>query len=78
MKIKILQKIIKKKTSKTEFAIVTNLNNGDSEIYEKGIKLSKNFENYKDNIEEWIKEETEIDTLVMELTILGAAKILNP
>ena len=43
MKIKILQEIIKKKASKTEFAIVTNLNNGDSEIYEKGRELSKNF-----------------------------------
>ena len=34
MKLKILQEIIKKKNSKTEFAIVTNLKDGDSEIFE--------------------------------------------
>ena len=55
MKIKILQEIIKKKASKTEFAIVTNLNNGDSEIYEKGRELSKNFETYRDKVEEFYK-----------------------
>tara|TARA_B100000686_G_scaffold124763_1_gene132240 strand:+ start:83 stop:763 length:681 start_codon:yes stop_codon:yes gene_type:complete len=86
MKIKILQEIIKKKTSKTEFAIVTNLNNGDSEIYEKGIKLSKNFENYKDNIEEFYKskkngviENTEIfiETYIrpIKVIIVGAVHI---
>ena len=47
MKIKILQEIIKKKASKTEFAILTNLNNGDTGIFEKDKKLSKNFENQK-------------------------------
>ena len=55
MKLKILQEIIKKKNSKTEFAIVTNLNNGDSEIYEKGRELSKNFETYRDKVEEFYK-----------------------
>ena len=33
MKIKTLEEILKKKLSKTEFAILTNLENGDSEIY---------------------------------------------
>ena len=33
MKIKTLEEILKKKSSKTEFAILTNLENGDSEIY---------------------------------------------
>ena len=55
MKIKILQEIIKKKNSKTEFAIVTNLKNGDSEIFEKGKKLSKYFESYQDQIEIFFK-----------------------
>ena len=50
MKIKILQEIIKKKASKTEFAILTNLNNGDTGIFEKDKKLSKNFENYRVHI----------------------------
>ena len=51
MKLKILQEIIKKKTSKTEFAIVTNLKNGDNEIFEPGKSLSEEFENYKKQIE---------------------------
>ena len=55
MKLKILQEIIKKKNSKTEFAIITNLKDGDSEIFEKGKKLSKNFENYQDQIEIFFK-----------------------
>ena len=55
MKLKILQEIIKKKNSKTEFAIVPNLKDGDSEIFEKGKKLSKYFESYQDQIEIFFK-----------------------
>ena len=55
MKLKILQEIIKKNDSKTEFAVVTNLKDGDSEIFEKGKKLSKNFESYQDQIEIFFK-----------------------
>ena len=40
MKLQILQEILNKKSSKTEFAIVTNLKNGLSEIYEPGKLLS--------------------------------------
>ena len=86
MKLKILQEIIKKKNSKTEFAIVTNLKNGDSEIFEKGKKLSKNFENYKDQIEIFFKtkkngviENTEIfvETYIrpIKVIIVGAVHI---
>jgi len=86
MKIKILQEIIKKKASKTEFAIVTNLNNGDSEIYEKEKKLSKNFETYKDQVEDFYKskkngviENTEIfvETYIrpIKVIIVGAVHI---
>jgi len=86
MKIKILQEIIKKKASKTEFAIVTNLNNGDSEIYEKGIELSKNFETYRDKVEEFYKskkngviDNTEIfvETYIrpIKIIIVGAVHI---
>ena len=42
-----LKEIIKKKASKTEFAIVTNLENSLSEIYEPGKLLSKELEIYK-------------------------------
>ena len=36
MQLKILQEIIKKKIDKSEFAIITNLENGNSEIFELG------------------------------------------
>ena len=86
MKLKILQDIIKKKDSKTEFAIVTNLKNGDSEIFEKGKKLSKNFENYQDQIEIFFNkkkngviENTEIfvETYIrpIKIIIVGAVHI---
>ena len=86
MKLKILQEIIKKKYSKTEFAIVTNLKDGDSEIFEKGKKLSKNFESYQDQIEIFFKtkkngviENTEIfvETYIrpIKVIIVGAVHI---
>ena len=86
MKLKILQEIIKKKYSKTEFAIVTNLKDGDSEIFEKGKKLSKNFESYQDQIENFFKtkkngviENTEIfvETYIrpIKVIIVGAVHI---
>ena len=50
-----LKEIIKKKASKTEFAIVTNLENGLSEIYEPGKSLNKEFETYKEQIDNFFK-----------------------
>ena len=50
MQLKTLQEIIKKKGNKNEFAIVTNLATGNSEIFEKGKSLSKDFEKFKDEI----------------------------
>ena len=50
MKKILLEEIIKKKESKIEFAIITNLENAESCIYEKDKPLSKNFENFKDKI----------------------------
>jgi len=50
-----LKEIIKKKASKTEFAIVTNLENGLSEIYEPGKSLSKEFEIHKEQINNFFK-----------------------
>ena len=47
MKIQILKEIIKKKSSKESFAILTNLINGNSEIFEFGKFLSKDFESSK-------------------------------
>ncbi|GIS76889.1 MAG: hypothetical protein CM1200mP13_02480 [Candidatus Pelagibacterales bacterium] len=45
MKIKTLEEILKKKSSKTEFAILTNLENGDSEIYFLALLQKENFQN---------------------------------
>ena len=81
-----LKEIIKKKASKTEFAIVTNLGNGLSEIYEPGKSLSKEFELHKDQINNFFKlkkngviEKTEIfvETYIrpIKVIIVGAVHI---
>ena len=50
MKKQLLKEIIEKKEKKIEFAIVTNLENGESCIFEKNKSIDKNFEKYKDKI----------------------------
>ena len=50
MKLEVLREIIKKKENKNEFAIVTNLVTGNSEIFESGKSLSKDFEKFTDQI----------------------------
>ena len=50
MKLEVLREIIKKKENKNEFAIVTNLATGNSEIFESGKSLSKDFEKFTDQI----------------------------
>ena len=50
MKKELLNEIIKKKKRKTEFAIITNLENSESSIYEKGKPIHKNFEKYQKDI----------------------------
>ncbi len=86
MKYSQLKEIIKKKGSKTEFAIVTNLKNGLSEIYEPGESLSKEFEIHKEQIDNFFKlkkngviEKTEIfvETYIrpIKIIIVGAVHI---
>jgi len=81
-----LKEIIKKKTSRTEFAIVTNLGNGLSEIYEPGKSLSKEFETHKEQINDFFKlkkngviEKTEIfvETYIrpIKVIVVGAVHI---
>ena len=81
-----LKEIIKKKATKTEFAIVTNLENSLSEIYEPGKSLSEEFENHKEQIENFFKskkngiiEKTEIfiETYIrsIKVIIVGAVHI---
>ena len=55
MKLQILKSIIEKKKNKSEFAIITNLSTGDSEIFEKDKPLSKEMEIYSNQINEFFK-----------------------
>ena len=50
MKKQLLKEIIEKKEKKIEFAIITNLENGESCIFEKDKPIDKNFEKHKENI----------------------------
>jgi len=50
MKKQLLKEIIEKKEKKIEFAIITNLENGESCIFEKDKPLNKNFEKHKEKI----------------------------
>jgi len=50
MKKELLKEIIEKKKRKTEFAIITNLENGEGCIFEKDKPLNKNFEKYRNVI----------------------------
>jgi len=86
MKTEILKAIIKKKSSKEEFAVLTNLSTGNSEIFDSEKLLSKEFENYKNEIKNYynlkkngIINGTEIFILnyirPIEVIIVGAVHI---
>ena len=51
MKKELLKEIIKKKNDKVEFAIITNLNNGESCIYQKDKQLSKSLEAHREKVD---------------------------
>ena len=55
MKQQILKEIIEKKEKKIEFVIVTNLENGESCIFEENKPIDKNFGKYKDKINLYFK-----------------------
>ena len=55
MKLQTLKSIIEKKKNKSEFAIITNLKTGESEIFEKDKPLSKKMEVYSNQINEFFK-----------------------
>ena len=55
MKLQTLKSIIEKKKNKSEFAIITNLSTGESEIFEKDKSLSKEMEIYVKQINEFFK-----------------------
>ena len=59
MKLKVLKEVIKKKENRSEFAIITNLETGNSEIFEPNIVISEDFEKYKDK-KSGVIEDTDI------------------
>ena len=82
----LLKEIIEKKEKKIEFAIVTNLENGESCLFEKNKLINKNFEQYKEKInfhfdkkKNGIIEETNIFietyTRPIKVIIVGAVHI---
>ena len=58
MKKELLKEIVEKKNKKNEFAIITNLANGESFIYEKNKLIPKNFEKYKNEIDLYFKKKS--------------------
>ena len=56
MKKKLLNEIIDRKKKKSEFSIITNLENGESCIYEKNNNLENNFKKYKYKINIHLKK----------------------
>ena len=86
MKLQTLKSIIKKKKNKSEFAIITNLKTGASEIFEKDKPLSKEMQTYSNQISEFFKskkngviENSEIfvETYVLpiKVVVIGAVHI---
>ena len=86
MKKEILQEIVKRKLLKEDFAVLTNLSTGNSEIFDSKKFLSKEFESYKNEIKNFFNlkkngviENTEIFILnyikPVEVIIVGAVHI---
>ena len=86
MKLQTLKSILEKKKNKSEFAIITNLKTGESEIFEKDKPLSKEMEIYSNQINEFFKskkngviEKSEIfvETYILpiKVIIVGAVHI---
>ena len=86
MKKEILQEIVKRKLLKRDFAVLTNLATGNSEIFDSKKFLSKEFESYKNEIKNFFNlkkngviENTEIFILnyikPVEVVIVGAVHI---
>ena len=86
MNTKILKEIIQKKLSREDFAVLTNLSTGKSEIFDSKQLLSKEFENYENEIKNYynlkkngVIDGTEIFILnyirPIEVIIVGAVHI---
>ena len=56
MKKQLLDQIIKNKENKSEFAIITNIANGESCIFEKNKPIDKNFEKHLEQIKKYFEK----------------------
>jgi len=56
MKKQLLDQIIKNKEDKSEFAIITNITNGESCIFEKNKPIDKNFEKHLEQIKNYFEK----------------------
>ena len=56
MKKRLLDQIIKNKENKSEFAIITNIANGESCIFEKNKPIDKNFEKHLEQIKNYFEK----------------------
>ena len=86
MRKNILEQIIKNKSLKLEFAIVTNLKSGESQIFELNKKLTGSFEKFQKEIEKFFKSkkngmiknsEIFVETYIrpIKVVIIGAVHI---
>ena len=55
MKINTLEKIIKNKQNKNEFAIITNLSTGETELFKRNTLIAKNLEKYLNQINDFFR-----------------------
>ena len=55
MKINTLEKIIKNKQNNNEFAIVTNLSTGETELFKRNTTIAKNLEKYLNQINDFFR-----------------------
>ena len=69
MNIKTLEQIIKNKSSKVEFAIVTNLQNGESQVFEPGKKLLGDFDKFQKEVENFFKSK-KMELLKIQIFLL--------
>jgi len=77
MKKQLLKEIIEKKEKKIEFAIITNLENGESCVFEKNKPIEKNFEKHKEKINPFIEKLNKNIEILLKFTNWIKEKMQN-
>ena len=80
MKLEIIRETLKNKSLKKEFALITNLINGESEIFFPGHDLSEMFSKYSEEIEKIFKlnKKSKIIKFRKTIIVLTAKKPSEP